>query len=579
MLKLSKIRHWYVVRAKQRIWALWLKIRGGSFKWEMGDWEKRMLQDAVKKNFNPCVNLVNSFAKGGQYEIKLTYEDDDKKQVTKPCLLEIDKVREGVPAFKIISGERLTLKSVKYKGSYGLKGEINFNDGAKKFTFDADAIQEFRSNFPSLPVVLRGKMPHLRSDQPEPELAYRRLIIQVEDTDMIYPSDILEFGENHMTFDNPAWDRQSSLMGLPFVSTKGMFTVVAVGEMNFHFYALEPMNCFVIDSLQVMAKQSFFKLTDAIRLGFAFLAGKYYRDDTIYFSSASSDFSTVSNFEFVHEGRSLLSENQLLRHDAFFERFRDMPAEQQEELEEYHTMFPADVFSKLVSEIYESVEFKRVIELVVNSSTTDDSVQKGAMCAVALETITEYVKESKGESLKPIKDNAQATAFRDSLLGELDKIRNSLSGEEATILEKKIDNINSPTNRDKLIKPFALAGITLNADDINALDQRNKYLHGDEPEDTSLDVPLHLHSLIAKLALKQVGYSGHFVNLHIWRLLHESSALIKRFNVNEAHPLFLKIQQGDFSGIDDIEQAKRLIEDYTQFLQLALKLDKLIEII
>ncbi len=545
----------------------------------MGDWEKRMLEGAVKKNFKPCINLVNAFANGGQYVIKLTYEGDDENEVTKSCLLEIDKVRQGIPAFKIVSGERLTMKSVRYQGSYGLTGEIIFNERDKKYAFDADSILEFKSNFPALPVVLHGKMPRLRSDQQEPKLAYRRLTVQVEDTDMTYPSNILEFGENHMTFDHPAWDRQSSLMGLPFVSTKGMFTLVSVGELNFHFYALEPINCFVIDSLQTIEKQSFSKIADAIRLAFAFLSGKYYRDDTICFSSDSPDFSTVLNFEYIHEGKSLLSQDQILRHDIFFDRFRNMPAEQQEDLKKYHTMFPADVFSKLVSEIHKSVEFRRVIELVVNSSAADDAVQKGAMCAVALETITEYVRNSKGESLKPIKDVVQAKAFRDSLFAELNNIRASLSAEEATILEKKIENINSPTNRDKLIRPFTLAGITLNDDDIKALDQRNKYLHGDEPEATSLDVPLHLHSLIAKLALKQVGYSGHFVNLHIWRLLHQSSNLIKRFNVSEAHPLFLKLQEGDLSGIDDVNQAKALIEDYAQFLQLALKLNNLIEIV
>lgn len=84
------------------------------------------------------------------------------------------------------------------------------------------------------------------------------------------------------------------------------------------------------------------------------------------------------------------------------------------------------------------------------------------------------------------------------------------------IIKAKIQNLNSPTNRDKLEKPFELMGITLTEGEKLIIGSRNKYLHGGEPENSyewflkrQLNA-LNLFDLTARLILKYAKYEGHY---------------------------------------------------------------------
>ena len=88
-------------------------------------------------------------------------------------------------------------------------------------------------------------------------------------------------------------------------------------------------------------------------------------------------------------------------------------------------------------------------------------------------------------------------------------------------MDKKINSINSPTNKDKLIKTFANYGIELSNEDEQIIGKRNLYLHGSKPLKTSdifelTQISLRLHTLIVSLLLKYTGYSRHVVNLDFY---------------------------------------------------------------
>lgn len=589
MAKISPLRKWKLKLAALPFRKAWNRVLiffgKRTFRWEMSEYEKKTLEEATRKNFLPCLNLINSFGTGGVFEIQLSYRDrDNDSQINGIYELEILKADKGSPAFKITAPQGIPVGGVKYSNSYGLDKELRFQDRETRYVVSPNSIFEFNANFPRLPLLLTGRFAHVRSDNEENQNVYRRMIIPVKETDMVYPTAILEFRDNHMKFDLSSWDRQSSLLGLPFLSTKGMFSSIKIKGIQFHFYALEPINSVVIDSIDVITKEEFSKSTDIIRLAFAFLSGKYYREESVTFSSNDIDMSSILNLDLKKEEPTVLTDNQLINPNMFFDRYERQSAATKEQWKVYHTMFSSEVFSNFCEKLYDSVEFKRSVELMVNAGAISDPVQKGALYSVSLETLTEYLRNLDEEAFKPISDKAIYQTFRTGLQGELTKIKESIPESSFNILEKKLDNINSPTNRDKLIKPFQHLSIKLEPEDIEVLEHRNRYLHGDKPDDVTenkelLKIAFHLHSLIGKLVLKHVGYSGHYLNLHIWHTFNHRDDSLKEVDFNEAHMFLEKIKANNFSSKEEISRAKEVIENYYALLILAVDLEKLIVII
>jgi len=217
--------------------------------------------------------------------------------------------------------------------------------------------------------------------------------------------------------------------------------------------------------------------------------------------------------------------------------------------------------------------------LIVRASSIDDPVQKGALYSVAIEALTEYLVSETPEPFKPISNKAEAKKLISSLMAVLDASKSTIDINGYTILSKKIANINSPTNRDKLEKPFELAKIELLPDDLEALDKRNDYLHGREPLEggTRYDleqIALHLHTLISHLILKHIGYSGHLINLPSWNLLHNKD-VADNANIDPAEIVKVLKQVNDesFNSIEEITYAKEVLLKYREIL----KIEKLIK--
>ena len=89
-------------------------------------------------------------------------------------------------------------------------------------------------------------------------------------------------------------------------------------------------------------------------------------------------------------------------------------------------------------------------------------------------------------------------------------------------IKAKLDNINSPTNRDKLQTPFKILGLNLTDEEIKVISKRNDFLHGNNLLKVKGDencfqyvyyVNLELNFLVNALILKSIGFSGPVKNL------------------------------------------------------------------
>lgn len=94
-----------------------------------------------------------------------------------------------------------------------------------------------------------------------------------------------------------------------------------------------------------------------------------------------------------------------------------------------------------------------------------------------------------------------------------------LSRMQADFLKNKIDNLNTPTNMDKLKLPFEHLGYSLSDAEIAGIKDRNRFMHGilntnkeEEMADKLFHASLLMHKLSCILLLKHCGFSGYIIN-------------------------------------------------------------------
>ena len=557
-----------------------------SFIWTPPQYEVDKLKNAYEKIFKPTLDCLNKISQGGDFQITLSYINTNQEKFSKQFPITIFQDNQLGLKFKIKLTEMLNVDGVNYKESYGLSNELTIERNNVKFNISEDSVKDFKTNFPLIPQFLEGRFLNFKSFNHIPDSSYCRLIIRIENIDMIYPTSILEYEENYMKFDIPDWDRQQSLLGIPFLSIKGMYSELTIKKHRFHYYALEPLKSQVIDSIDRISLELFRNISYAIRLCFAFLSGKFYKDEVISLFSNDSSFSKIDCFDYKVEGSSILTENQIINPNFFFDYYSKKDKETQDSWKEFHKMFNVETFSSICENILDSPDLMRSIELVVNAGNIVDPVQKGALYSVSIETITEFLKSQNEGAFKPIQEKQIWTPFLNEVKDCLNKIKDSISDDSYKILNTKIENLNSPTNREKLVKPFKLVGIELSEQELQIVEKRNTYLHGGQPEDKNWVAKsninaLQLHYLIGMLVLKQFNYSGHYINVSGWFLLHnrEVQRIMKKMNFEELQKAEMKIKNKDFESIEQIDEAKQIFEDLEKLNTAWMEIENLIKII
>jgi hypothetical protein len=149
---------------------------------------------------------------------------------------------------------------------------------------------------------------------------------------------------------------------------------------------------------------------------------------------------------------------------------------------------------------------------------------RGALLSVALESLTDIMQDRKLlKSVKPLEDGVWK-ALREALFRVVDEQSSSWSDSQKNIVRDRLQNLNGPTNKDKLTQPFTVLGVPLDPAEAEAIARRDKFLHEGriiDPDVVRDDreawrqaylVEMRLFTAISKLLLKYVGYTGPIID-------------------------------------------------------------------
>jgi hypothetical protein len=145
---------------------------------------------------------------------------------------------------------------------------------------------------------------------------------------------------------------------------------------------------------------------------------------------------------------------------------------------------------------------------------------RGAFLSVALESLTDQL-EKRGllATVKPL-DETTWKALRKELREVVARANGCWTETQRSVVDSRIDNLNSPTNADKLTRPFTVLGVALADEEREAIIKRNKFLHEGrllDPEiaagdpaawKTAYAVEMRIYTAVNKLLLTYLGFEG-----------------------------------------------------------------------
>lgn len=280
-------------------------------------------------------------------------------------------------------------------------------------------------------------------------------------------------------------------------------------------------NYIVLESDISMLFSDFTEACYSILLGFGFISGYFIQDEGFFFQY--EEYLAIHPSAFYHTTLrdsikcsyvpTYANPNGYIHDPEIAERFKD----------KLRTLSQAE-FSLLCRKIAKDDDFKSIILLILESNT-QSLVSSPGMLSIALETISKIIYNENKYTLAPITDKIIAKRLRAQLKSEISKFSSEISSEGIIILNSRINNINQITNRDKLLLPFKILNIKINENDINAIDQRNAFLHGntpmilnENPEGTDNEFKfryflyLKLYTLISSIILKYFGFDNLILN-------------------------------------------------------------------
>lgn len=408
---------------------------------------------------------------------------------------------------------------------------------------------------------------------------------------MIFPGYFLSCENKCILFDIDSLSLQSDgIIGMPMPTTKGHYCKLNINEHNILFYGIEVKNncCLVVDSLEEININEFDDIIYAIRLVYAFLTGRFYKEEKIILSSKDSDFDDIEHFSYQMEEESIITEFQIIDFVLFYQIAN---AENNEELkkeyDKYRKHIAPDMFSSMCDLVLSSDELKRVLELITSAGGNNNPIIQGALYSVALETLTQMIYDENAEALAPMSKNL-FKEMREKFIGIFSSYEDRLDERGKKIINTKIFEMNTPTNRDKLEKPFELSGIVLTEEEKKTIGTRNKYLHGNEPESSyewflkkQLNA-LDLFDLVARLILKHFKYEGHYFSPQFKYVLNNETAkeiIRKEFEPHKYGEILTKMRNKEFTELEEIREARVFLEEFMSYARVLSILGKQVSLI
>ncbi len=294
-----------------------------------------------------------------------------------------------------------------------------------------------------------------------------------------------------------------------------------VQDIRFNLYLVD--DYFIIENLCELEFETFDGYIRNILLCFGFITGYAPMQQGYFFSYGDTAFEHGDEFAYSAAFSSTYSSSLKPINTILFYSFISdgTNEEKRKELEDSYKkdlyLISKDTFSKLCNLSIENKKLARAVELALEASQTSLESQ-GIVYSVVLEILSGYMYDEKPEKLKPIADKTKAKKLIENLH---EVAKQNLDNYENSAIYKKIENLNSPTNRDMLLKPFEILKIELDEIDKKIINHRNDFLHcndfieGDELLEFAQNhfyINLKLNFLVNALILKVAGHKGKIVN-------------------------------------------------------------------
>lgn len=309
-------------------------------------------------------------------------------------------------------------------------------------------------------------------------------------------------------------------------------------KKDFYIYNLKQINSFVLETLSEISYEEFDNLQVKILAAFGFITGYVPLNYGYLFSYKESDsnFTGVmfSEFPRTYNGKfnliSLNPYNYGIREPYTFDNEELNKTEELKEIESKLEPVTKEVFSKLCLMMSEDSHFSNAIFsfLEVNDCNNRLSLlSMGALYSVVLETLTNIISKENEDKVSPIKDKKIAKSLVTSLIYLASGFfKEKKLGELSSTIKIRLENINSPTNQDKLSKSYEILGITITDEDKKTIKRRNDFLHGNDIESLGIDetfrIVLDFNYLVSALIFKRIGFTGIVKNLSTVYLGHKN---------------------------------------------------------
>lgn len=305
-----------------------------------------------------------------------------------------------------------------------------------------------------------------------------------------------------------------------------------INDVEFHFYTfkIDDHIYWAVDSTSVLSQSDFKVIAFSIMNVYGFLKGDLFLSESYYITSENAEFTLNLELQYNSIRDSILTGYSMFTTNAYsvfvpFYQAQGVEVNDEEikKWREKFMLFPASVFSKLVELFLNNDKFSRASLIILEANNQPLELKAASYC-VAFEAVSASIKDLFGIDSPSVIDN---TTWNNEIKGPFTSLLDSLKSDsklsidEHRILTNKLDNWNSPTNRDKLTAPFKQFEYELSKDEYKCVDGRNKFLHGSLPvnernEDEAFKelyhISLTLHKLVYVLTLKASGFKGFIVN-------------------------------------------------------------------
>lgn len=286
-----------------------------------------------------------------------------------------------------------------------------------------------------------------------------------------------------------------------------------------------------VESLTAITSQQMAEYVYSVALTLGFITGTIHLGKCYEFSSTEPEFDVNVSMAYhtmrpsSDAGMKIFTTNMYYVRELLKSAKVQLPdktplynakGEFQEHLQDW---LQPDQMQRLFALIHSDAKVARAVVTIIESANFPLEYQ-ASVRAIVLETLAHSIPGPK-----PIPEDELWNQMKADLEGVLAKYTNNdqgqqqICGESLTILQKKINSMNNPTNADSLAKPLEDAGYTLSQNDKDALKARNTFLHGGLAKGTiekqTNDVfylSLMLHKLACIIILKRAGFNGYILN-------------------------------------------------------------------